>query len=192
MDFSTIGLKEVKTLLLDTSVHWTVQGFGMMRAYLDGDRIRVNIWHEVIRKQTASFMHNHPWHFTSRVLQGRILNTRYVQHKAGTLYHCKEIRPGKELLDYQMLPDERLLALPLEIWYAGTAYTQQAHEVHETAFSNGTITINERKRVGADLAKTYWLPGTDWGSAEPRDATGEEISYLLGYALGLMAREGKL
>ena len=64
---------------------WTVQGFGMLRTYLDPDkRFRLNVWHSKLAIPNVSIVHDHPWHFTSWVMGGNFTNVRYTK---GTLQY---------------------------------------------------------------------------------------------------------
>jgi hypothetical protein len=65
---------------LGTKLEWTVQGFGMMRTYLDeAKRYRLNIWDPDLRVAGCSIIHNHPWHLTSLICSGTMMNVRYLE-----------------------------------------------------------------------------------------------------------------
>lgn len=65
----------------------------------------------------------------------------------------------------------------------GWTYHQIASEVHLSDPIDGTVTFNERQRVGEDVARVFWPVGTQWVSAEPRTATAEEVDFITKFAL---------
>ena len=52
---------------------WEIQGFGMLRTYIDKDT-RMQIWLNSFIIQDVTDIHTHPWDFTSYIYQGRISN----------------------------------------------------------------------------------------------------------------------
>jgi len=175
---------------------WSIQGFGMLRLYLDGDHEpRLNIWDSRYRIPNVSMMHTHPWDFASLVVAGELTNIRYVeaapseQHRIIEV-HSSQIKPGPggglrrhagEVLEEREVC--RFMAQREEVYCPGDVYFQLADEIHVSLPSDGCITINLRERVGADVARTFWPRGTDWVSAEPRVATAEEVADITQLAL---------
>lgn len=173
-------------LLLDKweYLDWSLQGFGMLRLYLPGD-VRLNIWDNRFAVPNVSLMHTHPWHFESLVVTGRLRNVRFHSDPAGHLYSSALIKPGPGggLLDHQV--PVRLVEGPMEEYKAGDSYSQLAHEIHISYPENGTITLNQRVRVGDDVAHVYWPHGEEWVSAEPRRASRSEAESIVDYALNV-------
>src|ERR1043165_7302417 len=58
------------------SFEWQAQGLGMLRTYITRE-IRLHVWDSELRAPNASDIHDHPFHFESLVLSGRLLNQRY-------------------------------------------------------------------------------------------------------------------
>lgn len=168
---------------------WTVQGFGMMRCYLgppdDPKRFRLNIWDSRYRVKGVSTAHDHPWHFKSVIVSGVFCNQRYsMTEDVGSIsptHHFATIRTGEGGGMERGSTDTCVLtALPLEHYYVGDRYEQQAHEVHDTKYHDGAVTLNERTRVGdGEHARVFWPYGTAWVDAEPRKATAVEVAQTM-------------
>ena len=157
---------------------WSVQGFGMLRTYLDsGKRFRLNIWDSELAVPNVSLIHDHPWDFVSYVISGRFTNIRYFKDPNGDEYDWMIIRTGPgggpEGADgtTRMLPSIRP-----EYYLPGNYYTQSAEEIHKSVFADGTVTLNDRiYRPDADHATVFWPHGEQWVDAEPRAATLDEV-----------------
>lgn len=175
---------------------WSIQGFGMLRLYLDGaHEPRLNIWDSRYRIPNVSMMHTHPWDFASLIVAGELGNVRYVEAapcdgKGVIEVHSSQIKPGPsgglrrhagEILEDREVC--RFIPQCEEIYSPGEVYFQLADEIHVSLPSDGCITINLRERVGADVARTFWPRGTECVSAEPRVATAEEVSDITQLAL---------
>lgn len=168
---------------------WELQGFGMLRCYLPGDT-RLQVWDRTFAVPGVTTIHDHPWHFNSLIVAGELHNERlkecrpWSQDPAAT--HMKRsIVPGIGLRragDGDDVP-VRLVSAGIERHFAGGVYHQQADEIHESRPVRGTVTVIGRKRVGADVARSYYPVGSDWTSAEPRVATPEERDAIISYSL---------
>lgn len=172
-----------------TDNDWSVQGFGMLRTYLDPDkRFRLNIWDSALAVPNVSVIHDHPWHFTSVIINGRFSNFRYKSPRdplEGKEYEWAVIKTGPG-----GGPDgERgrcvMLASPAEVYRTGDVYYQGAQEIHESRFEDGCITLNDRLRLpDGEHARVFWPAGQQWVDAEPRGATDQEVISTLTLALG--------
>ena len=187
--------------LLTTSglYDWTVQGLGMLRCYPvdESSTWRLNVWHSRFRvSPPASSLHDHPWHLVSYVLAGRVMNKRYIVVDAdmpGEDYQIKRILCGPENAgkNIDSLPDSKLIRLgpcTPEVYGAGHMYTQVATEIHETEFTDGSVTLNYRERVNGDIAHIFFPRDEAWIDAAPRKATEEEIRFGCSIALEEMAK----
>lgn len=161
---------------------WTVQGFGMMRCYFGTDRrFRLNVWTRKLSVPNVSIVHDHPWHFKSLVIAGQIENVRYEiappEMKQSPNHHFTLIKTGEgggPVSEKQ--EDVCLLGMSRERYYSGDGYQQRADEIHATFPLDGTVTLNDREKVGTgEHARVFWDLGTSWVDAEPRDATFDEI-----------------
>lgn len=164
---------------------WTVQGFGMVRTYLDDAKEwRLNIWDDALRVPNVSEIHDHPWDFKSWVLCGEIANTRF---------RVAPERKPDDAIDFSLpfqhvkivtgegggprgWPDVvRLLANRPETYGPGEGYLQSKDEIHITKARPGTVTLNQRSPATPEhTANIYW-PRGPWVNAEPRPATKSEV-----------------
>lgn len=174
------------------SYEWTVQGFGMLRTYLDPAKVyRLNIWHSSLAVPGVSIIHDHPWDFTSVVLAGEMTNIRYDvcspmqdSENHGALFHRQKIRTGEG-----GGPDGRVNTVALrprqpEIVEPGFTYNQCAGEIHATSYVDGSVTLNERHRRGTgEHAYVFWPYGERWVDADPRKAKIQETIAAVDAAL---------
>jgi hypothetical protein len=172
----------IKMILAEPSrLNWTVQGFGMMRTYIPGPvydkQYRLNVWDTELAVPGVSVIHDHPWDFESWVVSGEFANLRFVEdYFNGDRYQYMEIKTGegggpegKELC-------MNLRSLPVEHYASGDHYQQRAAEIHLSGFNDGTVTLNERTRIGdGEHAHVFWPAGSAWVDAKPRRAHTTEI-----------------
>lgn len=159
---------------------WTLQGFGMLRTYIGKD-MRLNIWDSRFAVPDVSTIHNHPWHFDSEIVVGRLINKRYIRHNGNcTNYMEQTIKCGEGGGPCGAPKPEYLLGMPVEIYNAGDVYHQESHEIHESLPDMGTVTLNSRDRLSdPDHASVFWPLDKTWVSAEPREATEHEINSII-------------
>jgi hypothetical protein len=179
--------RQVKQILTHPFDHeWTLQGFGMLRTYLDPDEVeRLHIWDLGVAVPDVSTLHNHPWDFSSRIVSGRLLNQRFdFDVDDGIEVNSSEIRTGE---GGSIFGDPRRVKVrpqPLETYGPGELYAQEALEFHESFPEPGTVTVIKRRFSRTrDYAVTCWRTG-DWVSAEPRPATRSEIAHFVSLATG--------
>ena len=187
--FSFIGLRAaVKTIMSRSRPSdWSVQGFGMMRTYLDPEKVwRLNIWHSSLAVPGVSTIHDHPWNFRSIVLTGKFENVRFAVSPDGPSpnFDAMQIRTGEgggpsgERFGCTLIEKSR------EVYLPGEDYAQVWDEIHESKYVDGTVTLNQRSRVGTgEHARVFWPRGEEWVDAEPRAATDAEYLIALGAAL---------
>lgn len=167
---------------------WSLQGFGMLRLHMSHG-YRLNVWDSRFRVPNVSMIHTHPWNFVSQVVAGTLRNHRYLRypydHKSlfpdikYPLFESAKIRPGQGGGIMEKTPaDFQLCALMPENYIQGDEYRQCADEIHASEPVDGTITLNMRVRVGLDEAFVFWPKGEEWRSAEPRNATTEEVHAI--------------
>lgn len=192
-DLTTRAMRAlVYSILLKPSQHtWTVQGFGMLRTYIGrGKEHRLNVWHNDLSVPNVSTIHDHPWHFASWILNGQMLNTRFVEASTdligvGDLFEYMTIKCGEGGGPEGLVQTTRLMPVEQERYRAGGFYAQQSHEIHTTYFEDGTVTLNERVMLAdCDHARVFWPAGKRWVDAEPRRATLQEIQMATRAALG--------
>lgn len=184
-------LKELKTLsktILENrhSFEWSVQGFGMLRLYLPNNA-RFHVWDRRLQVPNVSLVHDHlQWALHSLIVSGVMRNTRYSEGR-GEPYHWAQFKAG---YDAKQLHDaETMLIEPQrsEVYLPGDAYQQLPNEVHESFPIDGTITImHKTPTADGETARIFWPAGTQWVSAEPRKATGDEIESVCTRALAFL------
>ena len=174
---------------------WTVQGFGMMRTYLDKEHLRrLQIWDDTLRIKDVSDIHTHPWHFHSYVVVGAIGNATYEMDATGGVYgsRCwpfymqRLITPGENVKAHGVDLLVRLSQRANVVYHPGEWYAMHASQIHRSWFDSLTITVVERDRrqrlpwLGMpDLAYSYYAGDLDWVSAEPRPATPKEVAEVV-------------
>lgn len=164
---------------------WSIQGFGMLRTYLDDEHVgRLHIWDTDTAVDEVSTIHDHPWDFTSRIVRGEIRNQRFVMHDSETApkFYTARIRCGE---GGGLVSEPKLAAIcseGVERYEAGGTYSMLAPELHESFPSRGAVTVIERKfHADKDIATVCWRSG-EWVSAEPRPATRDEIEHFISLA----------
>jgi hypothetical protein len=135
----------------------------------------------------ASKLHTHPWDMTATVISGSLVNRRYKAYRrdAGRFFE-QEIRCGQGGgLCGQPVPVQLTEEAPEE-YVSGDTYEQGYAEIHESQPDPGTVTLIERHVPDGgnpDFAYVYYMRVDDWGTAEPRPATTEEIRTITSRAL---------
>lgn len=192
----------VRSVLENWANHrWSLQGFGMLRTYLSDMMIRLHVWDSKFAVPNVTTIHDHPWNFESHVVAGRITNTRY---RARPCLHTEEdivrqnLRPpfvkarivcgpgaGNDPVDVKARGERVwLLSTEPETYEAGCVYRQEAHEIHRTSYEDGTVTLVSRRFLpDTEHANVYFRADESWVSAEPRDATPDEVSAIIERAL---------
>ena len=168
---------------------WTLQGFGFLRCYLDdGEVQRLHIWDPDRAYDEVSTIHDHPWHFSSHIISGKIKNQRFFETSSvfGTTFLTNEIRPGEGggIMDPASERLTWLLPQGVESYGAGASYSMRNYELHESIPDRGTVSIitHEWPQDMTNVARVFWQRG-DWVSAEPRPATLEEVKHFTSLAL---------
>lgn len=169
--------------------NWSIQGFGMLRRHLPDDW-RLNVWDSRFRVPDVSLIHDHPWHFESLVLSGRLRNVRFAVEESNRMrpstHMTSKLKPGPGggLLDGEGGGKVRLVSQPAEMYERGSTYLQTCDEVHLSDPEDGCVTLNRRfDRLRDDVAQVFWPVGTQWVSAEPRVAEPAEVVAIVGRAL---------
>lgn len=165
---------------------WSIQGFGMLRTYLDDERVeRLHIWDTGQAVEDVSTIHDHPWDFTSRIVRGEIRNQRFVIH-APTSGHPEFISARIRCGEGGGLVTEpakvTICSEAVERYEAGGTYSMLAPELHESFPTRGAVTVISRSfHAERDIATVCWRTG-DWVSAEPRTATRLEVEHFVSLA----------
>src|SRR5690348_1365519 len=176
---TTLPLRASIRSLLDRAPYssgWTTQGFGMLRTYLDPDKMwRLNIWHSSLRKEGVSTIHDHPWDFKSWIINGSLTNMRYIEVPEGAIgaakYAWQVIRTGEGGGPEGDRGECRLVVRKTEVWETNRNYVQVAEDIHQTMYADGTVTLNYRAgRPDGEHASVFWPLRQQWVDAEPAPA----------------------
>lgn len=168
---------------------WTLQGFGMLRTYLDDERAyRLHIWSEEDAVEDVSQMHTHPWDFESLVIAGRLVDEAFIEmarEGCGSVPYLRQrilCGEGGGLLGEA--EPVQILSLGTKAMGEGHSYAHKARDIHISRPVDGTVTLLQRT-FGADVdhASVYWPEGKQWVSAEPRAATEAEVGRICAKAL---------
>lgn len=181
---------------------WTLQGLGMLRTYVSRG-VRLHVWNSKFRVPDVTQIHDHPWHFESLVVSGRIVNTRYqvepCSHTLAQIERAGMRQPfvkarikcgagsGEKSSDDLRSRGELVWLQPVEppmTYEAGRSYMQTAKEVHHTSYDDGTVTLVHREFTqDPEHAHVFFRADQSWVSAEPRVAGPDEISAIVNRAL---------
>lgn len=155
---------------------WSLQGFGMFRLYLGDDRVRrLHVWVPELAVPGVTDVHDHPWHFHSRLLLGELrdevfdaqeLNGYYVGlgFAPAPTHHRRTIVCGPGGGATKSDPEPVILKADPErtrSYRAGDSYVLLADELHRTVPQPGTITLVERRRLGDTEHANVLVPVSD-------------------------------
>lgn len=173
---------------------WSLQGMGFIRLHLVG-HCRLHVWDKRYRAPGVSMIHDHlQWALESTILSGELVNRIYqvcekshfpsVVPQHGELYKWATIKPGAGCY-FKTEPEEVYLAPRMfpERLTPGCTYRQAPDVIHETDAADGTVTIIRKAPTPDDSARVFWRADTEWGSAEPRQATPDEVANIVSRAL---------
>jgi hypothetical protein len=162
---------------------WSLQGMGLLRLHLP-NHCRLHVWDSRFRKPGVSMIHDHlQWGLHSTILAGVMTNRRYVPADNGAPFMHMTIKPGYGTFNKTEPARIGLHALPEEVYFPGSTYSQTPNEIHETDAEDGTVTFMRKSPTTDESARVFWPIGQEWGSAEPRIATASEVAQIAEYAL---------
>jgi hypothetical protein len=174
-----------------TSFDWSLQGFGMLRLYLD-DEVRLHVWDSRYRVENVSIIHTHPWNFESFIIAGVMTNRMYAEHpnamnENNFSHYRQKILTGENAKGVEPIEPCLLVPSANDTYTEGNRYFQDMQIAHESAYHDGTVSIVSRSnRTENDHAYTYWDKDSGikgWVSAAPRKATEEEVVDICSYSL---------
>jgi hypothetical protein len=188
----------VQYLMKATEHKWSLQGFGMLRLYVS-KRERLHVWHSQYRTENVTLLHTHPWHFTSEVFSGWIRNQIYQPVETPFIYNYGSKVPLYQRQSIVCGPggcaigekkNVYLRKLSEQTYMRGERYSHLAEEIHSTEYGDGTVTLITRTFLeDTEHAYVYIPDKEEWVSAEPREATKEEVEAITGYALSKLREE---
>jgi hypothetical protein len=182
----TADVTRVRNILEHATDHpWRIQDVGILALWLDDQRLsRVHVWDPESAVCSAP-VHDHPFDFTSTVVVGELVNTRYVEDPGGVEYVRERYVPPDDTV--RRADTVRLVGTP-ETLRAGDRYRQVARELHDSTQVPGTVTMLHFDQWLDDLHEltTCRPPGTPWVSGRARPATHDEVARITGTALSLI------
>src|SRR5689334_3753815 len=161
---------------------WRMQGVGILGLRLDDRRAyRLHVWDPEGAAGDPP-VHDHPYDFTSTVVVGELVNTRYVEDPSGPEYRRERYSPGNE--DDRRADAGRLVGTS-ETLRGGDRYQQLAHELHDSRQLPGTVTVLHFDRHLDDPTELTVCrrPGAPWVTGLARPATPDEVKRITAAAL---------
>lgn len=165
---------------------WELQGFGMLRTYID-KYTRLQIWLKNFIVPNVTDIHTHPWDFKSFIYQGQIRNNIFFEYDlqnsvSGKGFPCNKclILTGENAYVKERIPI--ILKPNGSFKYSqGDLYYHNKDVPHRIDFIDGTITILTKSNIHEDSLAYSYVKGfnNEWISAAPRPATKEEIKAFI-------------
>ena len=166
---------------------WELQGFGMLRTYIDKDT-RLQIWLKDFIVPNVTDVHTHPWDFESFIYQGEITNHRWEESSGldGVKFDRCLILTGENAYVKERT-QVILKVIDNQKYTRGMVYFHEKSVPHRIDFIDGTITILTKLNIQEDSLAYSYVMGIDneWVSAAPRPATKEEIQTFIDAAVKL-------
>jgi hypothetical protein len=165
---------------------WRVQGIGLLGLWLDDRReYRLHVW-DALGAVGDPPVHDHPADFTSTVIVGELVNTRYAEDPGGREYLRERYAPKDE--DDRRTDAVRLVGTS-ETLRAGDRYRQAARELHDSRQVQGAVTLVRFEGAVDECAEltTCRRPDAPWLSGRARPATPDEVERITSIALALFA-----
>lgn len=181
----------VRNALVHYDYHaWTIQGLGMMRAYLDPERkYRLHLWNQKARFEGVTEIHDHPWDFSSYVLSGYIEDTRFDAIWSGDANTSLQATHEAQLIEcgpggcaHGKRRRVHLVPRGVQVYSAGQGYSARSDAIHLSRASQGAVSVIERSG-DTGRAHVFCELGKPWVSAETRPATRAEIREYVDLAL---------
>lgn len=167
---------EIATIIVAPHLfQWRAHGNGFLKTYLDPEKtVRLNIFHSSLRAHGVSHLHTHPWGLRSQIVAGELRNQRYLQVTSDTTGAEAYVEGVINCENFNGVEDVRglcyLAKAPLEVYGVGDSYRQDPHEIHESFFIDGTVTVMHRIPAPETNgeASVFWPDGTEYGDASRR------------------------
>jgi hypothetical protein len=159
---------------------WRMQNIGLLALRLDDRReFRLHVWDPESCVGEPP-VHDHPYDFTSTVIVGELVNTRYVEDPNGIEYSRHRYHAGDE--DDRRTDSVRLTASETT-FTSGDRYRQLATELHRSRQTPGTVTLLQFGPFEERELTVCLAPGAPWVSALARPATAAEVKRITAAAL---------
>ena len=175
----------VRTILEHAADHpWRLQGVGLLALRLDDRRERrLHVW-DPDGCIGDPPIHDHPYDFTSTVVVGELINTRYVEDPSGEELRRERYATSDE---GDRRADTVRLVGTSTVLGPGDRYRQLAAELHDSRQAPGTVTILSCEWRDRPELTVCLRPGAPWVSGQARPATPDEITRITAAALDRFA-----
>lgn len=175
---------------------WELQGFGMLRTYIDKDT-RLQIWLKDFIVPNVTDIHTHPWDFQSFIYQGQIRNNIFSEYGLQNSVQGEWFQCDKCLIltgEHAYVKERNIIILKPNgsfDYFRGDTYFHEKNIPHRIDFIDGTITILTKSNIHEDSLAYSYVKGfnNEWVSAAPRIATKEEIQTFIDAASKLNKEE---
>jgi hypothetical protein len=160
---------------------WTLQDIGLLGLRLDERReLRLHVWdptYSIVGDDPP--IHDHPYDFTSTIIAGEMINTRYEVDPSGT-----EFTRFRYVLsdENSRTADTVRLTGTATTYKGGDCYQQLSSELHDSWQQPGTVSIIRCDFKDVRLL-TVCRKSNDWVSGQSRSATSEEVKRITSKAL---------
>ncbi len=171
----------VRTLLAHPhGLPWRYQDIGLMGLALDDRRTyRLHLWDPESCVGEPP-VHDHPYDFTSTVVAGELVNTRFHEDPDGVEYHRTRYTMGDE--DDRWTDTVRLTGTATTL-VAGDRYGQRADELHDSRQQPGTVTVIRQSFRPETSVLTVCRREEGWVSGRSRTPTPDEVTRVTAAAL---------
>ena len=165
---------------------WRMQDGGLLGLWLDHHREhRLHVWAPELLAEDPP-IHDHPFDFTSTIVVGELVNTRYIEGASGREHVRERYVLGN---DQDRCVDTVRLEGAATTLGEGDSYEQLAPELHDSRQVPGTVTV--LRFAGTDVsgveltvchrAEVSWVPGP------ARHARPDEVRRSVAAALAHFA-----
>jgi hypothetical protein len=159
---------------------WRMQDLGLMGLRLDDRReYRLHVWDPSYLVNEPP-VHDHPYDFTSTIMAGELINSRYVEDPAGDDYIRFRYSPGAE--DDRRADAVRLTSTATT-FTEGSQYRQLAEELHASQQEPGTVTVIQSQWVETSELTVCVRDAGSWYSGLGRAASHQEVKSFSAKAL---------
>jgi hypothetical protein len=176
---------QVRDILEHPDGHpWKMQDIGLLALRLDDRREhRLHVWDPESCVGEPP-VHDHPFDFTSVVIVGELVNTRYVEDPNGIEYSRHRYWPGRE---GDRRTDSVRLAASAATVPSGARYRQSSTGLHSSRQIPATVTLIRFGPFQERELTVCLEPGAPWVSALARPPTTAEVQRITGAALDLFS-----
>jgi hypothetical protein len=162
---------------------WKIQDIGLLGLWLDDAREhRLHVW-DPDGCVGDPPIHDHPFDFTSTIVVGELVNTRYLEDANGVDYHRERYTPPND--EARRNDTVRLVGTSTTL-RAGETYEQLAPELHDSRQRPGTVTVIRFsfERAPRELSICH-VDDSPADSGKSRPATSDEVKRITTTALEL-------